>query len=240
MVRRRHLIALVSTFLIGCAVLLLVVGCAGVRSEAPEEQGHTEVTEAQARSPEGAESEETRCDGTRTYKREGAFRGDRSVLTTNDVPGCPKGGLLLGTDSADKLDGKKGDDEIRGLGAADGISGGVGKDIIYGGPGDDVPLGGRDGDDVIYGGPGNDSEVMGDKGDDVIYGGDGDDDWLDGTWGKDVIYGGDGNDSIVESVPDGQPDKLYCGKGKDRYYAAEKIDHVDSSCEKKTKDIGFG
>ena len=30
MVRQGHLIAVVGTFLIGCAVLLIVVGCAGV------------------------------------------------------------------------------------------------------------------------------------------------------------------------------------------------------------------
>ena len=41
---RGHLIAVMGDFLMGCAVLLLV-GCAGVRSEAPEEeQGHTEAT----------------------------------------------------------------------------------------------------------------------------------------------------------------------------------------------------
>ena len=64
----------------------LVVGCAGVRSEAPqkEEQAHTEATA----------SEEARCEGTRTLTRNfGA-----GLLTTNDVPGCPKGGLLFGTD----------------------------------------------------------------------------------------------------------------------------------------------
>ena len=44
MVRQGHLIAVMGDFLMGCAVLLLV-GCAGVRSEAPEEeQGHTEAT----------------------------------------------------------------------------------------------------------------------------------------------------------------------------------------------------
>ena len=43
-IRQGHPIAVVRTFLIGCAVLL-VVGCSGVRSEAPqEEQGHTEAT----------------------------------------------------------------------------------------------------------------------------------------------------------------------------------------------------
>jgi len=68
-------------------------------------------------------------------------------FTTNDLPGCPKDGLLLGTDKPDKLDGKKGDD---------------------------MSLYGDEGDDVIYGGDGDDG-VEEDKGADVIYGGDGND-----------------------------------------------------------------
>ena len=190
---------MVVAFLIGCAVLLLAVGCSGTRSEAPKkEQGPTEAT---------ASEEEARCEGTRTFQKVGPF-------TTNDLPGCPKGGLLLGTDEADKLDGKKGDDEIRGLGASDFIFGGVGNDDIYAGPGDDASL-------------------FGDEGDDVIYGGNGDDGVEEGK-GADVIYGGDGNDDIFAFVDD-QRDKLYCGKGKDAYHADEKIDYVSSSCEKKIK-----
>ena len=106
MIRQSHLIAVVGVLLMGCAVLLMVVGCAGVRSEAPkeQEQSRAEVTEGQARSPEATASEEARCEGTRTVKQEGA------VFTTNDVPGCPKGGLLSGTDGPDKLYG--GDGEI--------------------------------------------------------------------------------------------------------------------------------
>ena len=89
MVRHRHLIAVVSTFLIGCAVL--AIGCAGGRSEAPEEQVHTEATA----------TEEARCGGTRSIHLQ------ESTFTTNDVPGCPnKGGLLSGTNRPDKLDGK--------------------------------------------------------------------------------------------------------------------------------------
>src|SRR5829696_2931563 len=100
---------------------------------------------------------------TRSYGlRRSAMRGTRPFqkwgerFTTNDLPGCPKGGPLLGTDKTDKLDGREGDDEIRGLGGSDSIFGGVGKDVIYGGPGDDLNLTGDDGDDVIYGGDGND------------------------------------------------------------------------------------
>ena len=49
-----------------------------------------------------------------------------------------------------------------------------------------------------------------------------------------VFYGGDGNDFVWVGPNDGQIDKLYCGAGKDRYYA-DKNDYVDSSCEKKLK-----
>jgi hypothetical protein len=169
--RQGYLIAVVGVFLIGCAVLV-VVGCAGVRSEAPEEeQGHTEATEEQARSDQ--------CEGTHTV-RDKEMPGHR-FYTTNDVPGCPnKGGLLPGTDKADKLYGEEGDDEIHGLGAADWISGGLGNDVIYGGPGADLMtnygLGGGEGDDMLYGGDGNDS--------------------LSGGAGEDVLYGGDGNDKL--------------------------------------------
>ena len=60
MIRQSHFIAVVGTYLFGCAVLLMLVGCAGVRSEAlqKEEQGRTEATA----------SEEARCEGTRTIK----------------------------------------------------------------------------------------------------------------------------------------------------------------------------
>jgi RTX calcium-binding nonapeptide repeat (4 copies) len=220
----------IRTFLIGCAVLL-VVGCSGTSSEAPQEKGHTEATTDKEQTL--ASEATARCQGTRTYQKGRVVRGHRFVVTTNDLPDCPKGGLLLGTDEPDKLGGKEGDDEIRGLGASDQIFGGVGKDVIYGGPGDDPILVGDDGDDVIYGGEGDDEEVDGAKGDDVIHGGGGAD-GLDGAKGKDVAYGGDGNDTINADGDGGQRDKIYCGKGKDEY-TADKNDYVSSSCEKKFK-----
>jgi hypothetical protein len=212
-VRQGQLIALVGTFLIGC-VVLMGVGCAGTSSEAPKEgQGHTEAIKEQTRSSEATEAEEeARCDGIRTLKKHG------EVVATNDLPGCPKGGLLLGTDKPEHLEGGNGDDEIRGLGDRDSIFGGAGDDVIYAGPGDDHFLVGDDGpaagDDVIYGGPGDEEEIGGGN-------------------GEDVIYGGDGDDFIVEKWDRGH-DKLYCGKGKD-VYAADKKDFVSSSCDKKAK-----
>jgi hypothetical protein len=65
LLRTRVLIAVVEAFLIGC--LVLMVGCSGVRSEAPQkEQGHTEVTKEKQGRTRGAASEEDRCGGTRT------------------------------------------------------------------------------------------------------------------------------------------------------------------------------
>jgi hypothetical protein len=245
-VRQGQLIALVGTFLIGCAfLLLLVVGCAGMTSS-----GTSNKKEEQGSSPPATESEEeARCDGTRSYHiyqvihKPGYWNGplrtgseedmkkvdkkprqmtmDFGVYTTNDLPGCPKGGLFLGTEKPDMLDGKHGDDEVRGLGGSDHyLDGGPGSDIIYGGDGDDDPhpqgqyavgLAGGDGSDTLYGGDGDDS--------------------VQGGNGEDVLYGGDGND-VLTGVEDGQRDKLYCGEGRDEYVAA-KNDYVDSSCEKK-------
>jgi Ca2+-binding RTX toxin-like protein len=216
-IRQGHLIAVVRAFLIGCAVLL-VVGCAGVRSKATKQE--------QGRSPEATASEEARCEGTRTYhswyieypngqnsfpnqsgsaedmkkaRKKAEKVGDKlveaGVYTTNDLPGCPKGGLLLGTDKTDFLDGLDGDDEIRGLGGKDVIKGGAGNDVIYGGAGNDELRAGHE-----------------------------------QGQGEDVLYGGDGNDFLVED--DWQRGKLYCGKGKDIYAAHKKEDYVDSSCEK--------
>jgi len=168
-VRRVRLIAVVGTFLIGCVVLLVLVGCAGVRSEATKQE--------QGRSPEATASEEARCEGTRTVRLKYLGKG----FTTNDVPGCPKGGLLVGTDGPDKLFGGEGDDEIRGLGARDFIVDDSGNNTIYGGPGDDYPIFGGEGEDVIHGGPGDDDLVPGnDKVRDRLYCGEGSDEYMGG------------------------------------------------------------
>jgi Ca2+-binding RTX toxin-like protein len=205
-----------------------------VRSGAPqEEQGLLEATKKeQTRSPEATASEEARCEGTRTIKWY-----DESIVT-NDLPGCPNGGLLSGTDGRDMLDGRDGDDEIRGLGDKDELLGGLGSDVIYGGPGDDF-LGGDQDNDVLYGGPGSDEIVDAiSGGDDVLYGGDGDDLYVMGGKGEDVIYGGNGNDFLDGAAADRQQrDKLYCGEGRDQYVADE-IDYADSSCEIKTRLVG--
>ena len=98
MVRQGQLIALVVTFLIGCAVLLMA--------------------DASRVLAEASKNEEARCEGTRKINVNLPAR-----FTTNDLPGCPQSGLLLGTDKPDLLAGEKGDDEVRGLGGSDDIMG---------------------------------------------------------------------------------------------------------------------
>jgi Ca2+-binding RTX toxin-like protein len=226
-VRQGRSIALVVAFLIGCAVFLMA-GASVVLAQA-------------------SKNEEARCEGTRKINVNLPAR-----FTSNDLPGCPQGGLLLGTDKTDELAGEKGDDEVRSLGGKDFVLGGPGNDVIYGGPGDDVSLNGdgreENGNDIIYGGPGDDDVnvfITGDDGNDVIYGGPGDDK-LKGWEGEDVIYGGPGDDKRLDGGPsdavfvgevlrgggDGQRDKIYCGEGQDSYWA-DKEDYVDSSCEVK-------
>ena len=159
MVRQGHLIAVVGAVVIGCA-FLLVAGASGVQAET-------------------SKKEEARCEGTRTIKHGG--------WVTNDIPGCPKGGLLLGTEGSDQtrsrdparpsLDGGDGDDTIRGLGGSDDIWAGPGDDVVYGGGGDDG-VGPDSGNDVIYGGAGNDKLDSGDDGGDKLYCGAGRDEYI--------------------------------------------------------------
>ena len=209
-IKTRVLIAVVGVFLMGCTVLL-VVGGSGVQAQASKE--------AQGRSS-GTASVEDPCGKTRYINWLGAR------YTTNDVPGCPKGGLLSGTDQQDYLAGMKGADELRGLGAADELHGGSGSDVIYGGSGGDFLVSG-----VVN---------SHDRSKGVLYGGDGAD-HLFGAEGEDLLYGGDGNDWLDgrdKGFKDTHRDELFCGKGRDHYITG-RLDQVSSSCEKvKLADTG--
>jgi hypothetical protein len=196
----------VRIFLIGCAVLLLVVGCAGTRSETSKKE--------QTRSSEATASEVSRCEGTRSYhvyfieyirggqgplrtgseedmkkaEKKARHKGwggvkthDFGVYTTNDLPGCPKGAPLKGTDKPDKLEG------------------GLGSDILYGGDGDDtLDQWSPEGEDVLYGGDGNDRlRGSSDEQRDKLYCGEGKDqyiadnnDYVDSSCEKKEVGGG--------------------------------------------------
>src|SRR5215204_4035263 len=200
-VRQGRSIAVVA-FLIGCAVFLMA-GASGVQAQA-------------------SKNEEARCEGTRKINVNLPAR-----FTSNDIPGCPKGGLLLGTDKQDLMAGEKGDDEVRGDGGSDEVMGGLGDDVIYGGADNDSLIGdgtGEDGNDIIYGGPGDDGS-RGMEGEDVIYGGPGDDK-LDGG-PSDAVYTGE----VLRGGGMGSGTSS-SGEGRDSYWA-DKEDYVDSSCEVK-------
>ena len=203
--------AVVVAFLIGCAVVLMVGG-SGVRAEASqgEKQGRTEATNEQEHSS-GAAPEKDRCEGTRTIFTMG------SDYATNDVPGCPQGGVLSGTDRQDDLlYAGVGEDEVRGLGGDDDLWGGTDGDVMYGGPGSDLLE--------------SSGERSGDRSKDVLHGGEGGDTMF-GDEGEDVLYGEDGDDFLGGAFDGRQRDRLYCGEGKDKVLADWR-DYVDSSCER--------
>jgi hypothetical protein len=190
----------VRAFLMGCAVALVLVGCAGVRTEAPKEKSRG--TPLKQQPPKNKPDAKGRGPQEPACYRDTPQGHVETPFTTNDLPECPnKGGLLLGTDGPDELAGEDGDDEVRGRGDKDVLGGGAGDDVIYGGPDDDTFVA-SEGDDVLYGGPGLDDMS------------------LPGP-GEDEIHGGDGDDVLDATFEDADRDRLYCGKGKD-YYAADK------------------
>lgn len=93
------------------------------------------------------------------------------------------GGVLLGQDGDDTLDGDKGDDDLYGGAGADVILGGDGDDDLRGADGDDSLSGGDD-NDILSGGAGADT-VDGGAGADTIFAAAGD--VVDGGAGLDVL-----------------------------------------------------
>ena len=142
--------------------------------------------------------------------------------------------VMVGTDNADFLHMRSGDDTAYGEGGDDKLFGDFGNDRLYGGDGADVIdsgdgadlVDGGAGDDVIYGfGSGTEiggfDQLIGGDGNDIIYGGEGVDK-LSGGAGDDALYGegntdpfthgGDGND-YIDGGSSG--DNLYGDTGDD-------------------------
>ncbi|MDB9509635.1 calcium-binding protein [Kamptonema animale CS-326] len=128
---------------------------------------------------------------------------------------------LLGTLSAEYLDGTTESDVIFGYQGADDLSGFGGNDTLYGGSGNDN-IYGYSGDDLLYGGQGNDL-MFGDSGNDTVFGGAGDDN-IGGEAGNDFVLGGAGDDAIFgfdlfsNNPGAGEIDTLIGGPGFDNFY----------------------
>lgn len=109
------------------------------------------------------------------------------VLDVSDpsvsIVGTGSAELLEGTDSDDYISARGGADELFGYEGNDILIGGRGRDQLYGAGGNDHIAGGR-GRDQLYGGAGNDT-LKGGKGEDHLYGGS----------GNDVYVGGRGDDT---------------------------------------------
>ncbi len=137
-----------------------------------------------------------------------------------------------GGDGGDEGDDGDEGDVVRGTAGADRLVGTAGNDIFYGLDGDDVIVG-RGGRDVVYGGPGND-RIFGGRGADRLVGGYGRDritggrggDILIGGPGRDVLRAGAGND--VLRARDLRPDRVFGGRGLDRYRLDRWLDRARS------------
>ena len=134
-----------------------------------------------------------------------------------DRLGTPGADVLRGTRLGDNLFGLQGDDVLNGERHDDCLFGGVGADRLIGAQGDDRLLGddsetGIGGDDRLLGNAGNDL-LIGGAGRDRISGGAGND-RLRGGPGRNRLRGGPGNDRL--NGVNGKPDRLLCGRGRDR------------------------
>ncbi|GLQ24203.1 hemolysin [Algimonas ampicilliniresistens] len=111
---------------------------------------------------------------------------------------------IVGTETANYLEGTIESDIIRGLGGNDTLIGSGGDDILYGGLGDDVLNGGFD-TDILFGGIGNDRFIYAHNGDDQMFGGEGDDyfeiiDLVGASSAPNVLIdGGDGEDTYYHN-----------------------------------------
>lgn len=147
--------------------------------------------------------------------------GDLGLTLEADYPPDPELSRIVGTagpdvlhgsDDAEELRGRGGDDLLfghggddyfYGEGGSDDLDGGPGDDLLDGGPGRDSLLGGL-GNDTLRGGEGSDA-LAGGSGDDVLDGGPGDD-VLGGGPGRDWLFGGLGDDLLSAELDFARPD----------------------------------
>jgi Ca2+-binding RTX toxin-like protein len=125
------------------------------------------------------------------------------------------GGVLYGSNSADRLLGGLGADVLQGQDGADVLDGGAGNDSLVGGAGNDTLLGG-DGADELLGGAGND-ELQGGSGNDTLEGGEGSNTYfLNANSGNDTVRVVAGASSILSISPTvNLADVAYAQQGND-------------------------
>ncbi len=174
-----------------------------------------------------------------TYIRD--FRPDLAPDASHPVEGTPTSGadsheVMIGTNRADFVHMRSGDDTFYGEEGNDKIYGDFGNDRLYGGDGDDF-IDSGDGADLVDGGAGDDTiygfgsgteiggfdQLVGGYGNDIIYGGEGIDK-LSGGAGDDILYG-EGNTDPFTRGGDGN-DYVDGGNGGDLLYGDDGDDLV--------------
>jgi VCBS repeat-containing protein len=113
-----------------------------------------------------------------------AFSGG-GLISSFSSSQLSRGNVIRGTNAADCIDARAGDDTVYGRAGKDRLEGGEGSDLLYGGSGNDR-LSGGSGSDRLFGGSGRDR----------LDGGSGADQ-LSGGLGADILTGGSGADRFV-------------------------------------------
>lgn len=122
------------------------------------------------------------------------------------LPGTAANETLTGSDEADGIWARGGNDHVFALGGDDRVGGGTGDDTLEGGDGSDILYGNEEsdsllggaGDDTLYGGAGDDV-VMGGAGNDVLWAGAGDDMLTGGAGADQFMFGASsGNDTVTD------------------------------------------
>ncbi len=200
---------------------------------------------ATAHDAAGRVVEWTDADGTRreyVYDDFGRLETATYVtVTEGDGPGAPEPPLelcanptIVGTDSADRLRGTRGDDVIVTGAGDDVVDGRGGNDIVCALSGNNVIRTGN-GRDVVIAGAGDDTVVSG-NGVDQVFAGDGTNNVSSGN-GDDLVVTGSGADSIESGRGD---DVVFGGAGPDVIDADRGDDVVDGGPGADVVDGGRG
>ena len=157
-------------------------------------------------------------------------RDGRDILQSiENVDGGAGNDIIIGNNSANKLNGDAGDDRLFGGIGNDRLNGGDDNDRLFGEAGKDLLIGG-DGNDILNGGDDND-RLFGEVGKDLLKGGSGNDrlngdagdDRLFGGIGNDRLNGGDDNDRLFGDIGN---DRLNGGAGNDRLNGGDDNDRL--------------
>lgn len=150
--------------------------------------------------------------------------GTETTINFENAIGSSGNDWFTGDNTANRFEGRDGNDLIQGGGGNDTILGEIGNDVLLGDQGNDSIDGGI-GHDRLIGGE-NDDTLLGGHGNDTLDGGNHNDS-LDGGEGNDSLIGGSGDDTLYGGTGS---DIIQGGTGQDTYQADTKVDeHIHAT-----------